>query len=249
MRTIQCQTLNVWSTVTVVAVLSVASSTGSAQATSYPSMAPVEQYLMADRNGEIALARSAAPADISSQATVLVLTRRGYETAVKGTNGFVCLVDRGWQAPFDDPEFWNHKVRSPVCLNPQAARSVLPNAHKRTTLALAGRSKAEIMERMKTANGKKEFGSVEIGAMSYMMSKEQYLGDRFARWQPHLMFYIPSTVEGSHWGANVPNSPVVVGPDRRPDGSREPINVFVVPVGHWSDGSPAPADHRPSSQH
>ena len=60
----------------------------------YPSMAPVEQYLMANRNAETALARSAAPESISRDAEVLVLGGHGYETAVKGKNGFVCLVER-----------------------------------------------------------------------------------------------------------------------------------------------------------
>src|SRR6202451_3241544 len=73
----------------------------------YPSMAPLEQYLMADRNAEIALARSAAPESISRDAEVLVLGRHGYETAVKGKNGFVCVVERSWLDPFDDPQFWS----------------------------------------------------------------------------------------------------------------------------------------------
>ena len=53
----------------------------------YPKMAPVDQYLIADRNAEIALARSAAPSSISNDADVMVLGDRGYETAVKGKNG------------------------------------------------------------------------------------------------------------------------------------------------------------------
>jgi hypothetical protein len=77
----------------------------------YPSMAPLDQYLMTDRNAEIALARSAAPESISRDAEVLVLGRHGYETAVKGKNGFVCIVERSWLDPFDDPQFW-----SPDCV-------------------------------------------------------------------------------------------------------------------------------------
>jgi hypothetical protein len=205
----------------------------------YPNLAQPEQYLMADRKAEMALARSAAPAAISSDATVLVLTRRGYETAMEGKNGFVCLVDRSWQAPFADPEFWNPKIRAPVCLNPQAARSVLPIQHKRTELALAGLSKAEIMARITSACDKKELGPPQIGAMSYMMSKQQYLGDRFRHWQPHMMFYVPSTIKGSDWGANLPKSPVLVGAEQLPDGGREPVIIMLVPVSHWSDGSAA----------
>ena len=63
--------------------------------TAYPSMAPIEQYLM-DRTAEIALARSAAPESISDDAEILVLGRHGFETAVKGKNGFVCIVERSW---------------------------------------------------------------------------------------------------------------------------------------------------------
>src|SRR5499427_4435532 len=101
-----------------------------AQSDPYPKMAPVDQYLM-ERNAEIQLARSAAPDSISRDATVLVLGRQGYETAIEGKNGFVCKVERSWMASFDWPEFWNPKVRGADCLNPQAARSILPIAFLR----------------------------------------------------------------------------------------------------------------------
>jgi hypothetical protein len=87
----------------------------------YPNMGPIEQYLI-DRDAEIALARSAAPDAISHDASVIVLTRQGYETA--GKNGWVCWVGRGWMAMFDHPEFWNPKVRAAESINPPAARSV-----------------------------------------------------------------------------------------------------------------------------
>ena len=102
----------------------------------YPSMAPLNQYLM-DRGAEIALARSAAPESISGQAEIQVLGPHGYELAVKGTNGFVCVVERGWMAPFDNADFWNPKLRGPLCFNPAAARSVFPLTIKRTNLVLS----------------------------------------------------------------------------------------------------------------
>ena len=89
-----------------------------AQSDKYPKMAPVDQYLM-EKNAEIQLARSAAPHSISGDATTLVLGRQGYEIAVQGKNGFVCMVGRGWMAAFDWPEFWNPKVRAAECLNPR----------------------------------------------------------------------------------------------------------------------------------
>ena len=94
--------------------------------TQYSSMAPLDQYLMVDRNAEIALARSAAPTSISRDAAVLVLEKSGYQTAVEGKNGFTCLVERAWMSPFDSPEFWNPKMRGPICYNPAAVRTILP---------------------------------------------------------------------------------------------------------------------------
>jgi len=102
----------------------------------YPSMAPLDQYLT-ERNAEIALARSAAPPSISQDAEVMVLGRHGYETAVKGKNGFVCIVERSWTAGIDDPDFWNPKLRAPICFNPPAARSYLPLTIKKTEWVLS----------------------------------------------------------------------------------------------------------------
>src|SRR5712671_6071619 len=144
----------------------------------YPSMAPLNQYLM-DRNAEIALGRSAAPEAISRDADVLVLGRHGYETAVKGKNGFVCAVERGWMGPFngdDAANFWNPKIRGPICFNPPAARSILPLTYKRTEMILAGQSKAQIIDGVKTFI-KQELPPLEPGAMCYMMSRDQYLSD------------------------------------------------------------------------
>ena len=120
----------------------------------YPSMAPIEKYLM-DRDAEIASARSAAPSSISRDATVVILGKNGYETAVEGKNGFVCIVERGWMNSFNSPEFWSPKTRGAECFNPPAARTVVPYTYFRTRLILAGKSKTEIKESIRTAMGKK----------------------------------------------------------------------------------------------
>jgi hypothetical protein len=203
--------------------------------TLYPSMAPLDQYLITDRNAEIALARSAAPESISREAKILVLGRHGYETAIEGKNGFVCLVERAWMSPFDSAGFWNPKIRSPLCYNPQAVHSILPYDYKRTELALAGQSKAQIIEWTKAASSRNELPAVEPGAMCYMMSKEAYLTDDDDHNMAHLMFYTPH-MDGKNWGADLPNSPVFVGEQGPP----EPYTLFLVAVGKWSDGTPAP---------
>jgi hypothetical protein len=211
---------------------------GQAQAskTAYPSMAPLDQYLMANRNTEIALARSAAPDAISRDAKILVLGRHGYETAVEGKNGFVCVVERGWMSPSDAPEFWNPKIRGPICFNPPAARSVLPTTYKRTEMVLAGRTKAEIIAGNKAAFEKGELPALQPGAMSYMMSKGAYLTDNDDHNLAHLMFYTPP-LDGKAWGADLPKSPVALNPQFK---GAQPIDVFIVPVGRWSDGTAAP---------
>jgi hypothetical protein len=204
----------------------------------YTSMAPLDAYLM-DRDAEVALARSAAPPAISGDATILVLTRQGYRTAFEGKDGFVCFVDRSWSSPFEDPEFWNPKKRGPTCLNAAAARSALPVISKLTELALSGLSKDAILARIKESIAKKEFGPPEIGAMSYMMSKSQYLSDSGPHWHPHLMFYMPGEMNGSAWGANLPaGSAVFGGGADLPGGGRMPWTIFFVPVSKWSDGTP-----------
>jgi hypothetical protein len=200
-------------------------------------MAAFDRYLMPDRNAEIALARSAAPDSISHDAKILVLGPHGYETAIEGKNGFVCAVERGWMAPFDNPEFWNPKIRGPLCFNPPAARSMLPMTYKRTEMVLAGQSKAQIMEGIATF-AKKELPPLEPGAFTYMMSKEAYLTDAGGHNIAHLMFYTP-VVDGKVWGADLPKSPVMLNPQF----AREGIDVFMVLTGVWSDGTLAPVNN------
>jgi hypothetical protein len=197
----------------------------------YPKMAPQSQYLMDDRNAEITLARSAAPASISREAEVLVLEKNGYHSAGKGSNGFVCLVQRSWAASLDDPEFWNPKLRSPICLNPAAARSFLPHVTMKAEWALAGLSKPDIAEKVKLAFQNKDLVSPEPGAMCYMMSKQGYLGDRVGHWHPHLMFFTPP-VDPAQWGAGLDGSPMLGSKD-----SLEQYSLFMLTVGKWSDGT------------
>jgi len=199
--------------------------------TTYPSMAPIEQYLM-DRTAEIALARSAAPESISGDAEVLVLRRHGFETAVKGKNGFACIVERSWTSAAD-PDFWNPKVRTPICWNAAAARSVLVRNIKRTELILAGRTKGQVDEAIFGAVDKKELPAVEPGAMCYMMSKQGYGGDTVDHWPSHLMFYYSPT-DPAIWGANLPGSPIIAMSD-----TREHVTTFVIAVQRWSDGTEA----------
>ncbi len=200
---------------------------------SYPAMVPLDQYLIPDEKSEIALARSAAPASISNGAEVMVLGRDGYSTAVKGGNGFLCIVERSWATATDDAEFWNPKVRAPICFNPPAARTFVPIFLMKTKLVLAGKSKSEIVATTSSALDSKKLAPLEPAAMCYMLSKHQYLNDRDVSWHPHIMFYVPGDAVKT-WGADQPGSPVLAAYD-----PEERVTMSFEVVGNWSDGTPA----------
>jgi hypothetical protein len=208
---------------------------------SYSTMAPLSKYLMTDRQSEIDFARSAAPKAISGHATVLVLDAHGYETAEKGTNGFTCIVERSWTKAFDDDNFWNSRVRTPVCYNPPASRSVLPYTVFETKMALAGATEAAIRDRLTTAIADKQLPAPEDGSMAYMMSKDQYIDDHVKAWYSHIMIYTPKALganAGESWGADRKGSPVVY--DTNHVIWPQPWALFFVPVWSWSDGTSAP---------
>ena len=220
-----------WERLGLVALIAAAASIPSERATAqdgsspYPSMAPIAQYRM-DRDAEIALARTAAPASISRDAEILVLGEKNFEVAVKGTNGYVCAVGRAFGGPLSNPEFWNPKNRSPICYNAPAVRSLLPYAMMQTRMALAGASKSQIADAVRAAVAKKELGAPATGSMAYMMSKDAYLTDRGSHNLAHLMFELPRDALGRDDAA------YFVSWDPAP------VIEFNVPVGQWSDGTP-----------
>lgn len=201
----------------------------------YPDMAPLDQYLMPSESAEIALARSAAPASISDGAEVMALRRDGYATAVKGKNGFLCIVERSWGKPTNDPEFWNPRMRAPHCFNPQAARTFLRIYLMKTKMVLAGKSRAGILKAIAAALDSKVLPPLEPGAMAYMMSKQQYLGDEDMSWHPHTMFFFAGDAAKS-WAADLPGSPIIAAND-----PEERVTILFVVAGKWSDGTTAPS--------
>lgn len=228
----------------LVIAMGCAVSSAAAQTDTYPRMAAIGQYQM-EESAEIQLARSAAPNSISGDATILVLRRQGYETAVQGKNGFVCMVARSWLAAFDWPEFWNPKVRAADCMNPQAARSMVPIVLLRSKMVMAGRSKAEMLLAVKAAFENKQVPKLESGAMDYMMSKTAYLTDEGEHNGPHLMF-LTAGMDAKDWGSGAAGSPLISAPywffsSKEPSQMKglPPILVFLIGVANWSDGTTA----------
>jgi hypothetical protein len=228
---VRCGFLIAW---TLLACVSDAAGAQDAKENPFPNMAPVQQYRIANKLQEIALARSAAPASISGDAQILVLGERGYEVAVAGKNGFVCLVERSWLASFDDPVFWNPKIRGPDCLNPAAVRTVLPIYKERTQWALSGATKSEMMAKTNASHAAHQ--TPAPGAMGYMMSKQGHLSDVDGHWHPHLMFF-QSHSALSEWGANLPGSPLL-----GQEGAANESTLLFIPLAKWSDGTSAAQD-------
>jgi hypothetical protein len=191
--------------------------------------APFSEIAMAPE-AEIALARSAAPDNISSHATVKILTPSGFKVAAEGDNGFVCIVMRGWGAPTFSPAFlrdmvYDPKMRAPICFNPVAVKTVLPLQEFRTKLGLEGKTPDEITAGVQAAYSKGELPKMDTVALAYMFSADQYLGPMAGHWHPHVMIYAPNWDNGMV-GGNQIGGPLPAITD---DGGT-PFAVIVIPV-------------------
>ncbi len=194
-----------------------------------PQYSPVSEYMMAPE-AEVALARSAAPANISDRATIKVLTTSGYQVAREGDNGFVCMVMRGWSAPTYTPAqfrdlVYDPKVHAPICFNPAASRTVMPYYELRSKFGMEGKTPDQIAEGLQAAYVKGELPKREGVSFAYMWSADQYLASGIGHWHPHMMVFSPyyenSMVGGNPFGAPLP---IVT------DDAGTPFAVVVIPV-------------------
>jgi hypothetical protein len=197
-----------------------------AQEAKYP---PLSEYMMA-RDAEIALAKSAAPDNISDHATIKVLTASGFQTVHDGDNGFVCIVMRGFTgAPTLTPIqlrslVYDAKTRAPICFNPQAAKTVLPHYELRTKLGIEGKTPDQMAEAVQAAYAKGKIPKRAEVSFAYMWSADQVLGP-VGHWHPHMMLYVPY-YENSMLGDNAAGSPLpAVFED-----AGTPFAVAVIPV-------------------
>ena len=135
------------------------------------------------RERQIALAESAAPAEVSSKATVYILGLKGEEKVREGSNGFSCFVGRHFVKPTET-------TVEPTCFDAEGSRTILVRRIHMEELRANGKSEAEI--KADIANGYKEgrFKDPSKPGFLYMMSSENRLGGT-ANFPPHLMFYAP----------------------------------------------------------
>jgi hypothetical protein len=198
----------------------------------------VTPFLIADRDAEIRLARTAAPPSISDSATVLVLERTGYVQATRGSNGFACIVIRSLAGSLDLPGLWSPGISAPHCFNAAAVRTVMPLLVKQTAWLLSGESASEVAGHIERSYASREFAPPESGAMAYMLSPEQRLTDSGSHGLPHLMFFYDKSQPASAWGAGAAGSPVQH--DAAADTHAPFLTLFVL-VRQWSNGASAAA--------
>jgi hypothetical protein len=193
--------------------------------------ASLTAYMM-PRDAEIALAKSAAPANVSDRATIKVLTNTGFQVAHEGDNGFVCLVLRGWAAPTFTPAplrelVYYAKLRAPICYNPAASRTVLPYQELRTKLGIDGKTPDDIATAIQAAYATGKLPRMETVGFAYMFSADQDLGPGVGAFHPHVMVFAPyydnAMLGGNAFGSALPFVS---------DDAGTPFAVTVIPVDH-----------------
>ena len=210
----------------VIAMMATITGYAAADTPKYP---PLQAYMM-DREAEIALARSAAPDNISQNATVKILTPKGYIVAVNGGNGFVCLVMRGWSAPTFTPVpfrnlVYDAAVRAPICFDPRASQSVMPYYELRSKLGMEQKTPDQIAQQIQNAYAKGLLPKRKAVSFAYMWSADQYLASGVGHWHPHVMVFAPyyqnAMVGGNPFGSPLPQVS---------DDAGTPFTVIVIPV-------------------
>jgi hypothetical protein len=181
---------------------------------------------------EIALARSAAPAEISALADVYVLRDEGPVKVHAGTNGAACMVNRDL----------HEGSLYPICCDREGAATSMQRELMELKLRTQGRPEDEIGRMVAAAFSNGQLRTPTKPSIAYMMSPRQILfssakadGRHVGAWHPHVMIAMPNA-KGGDFGLASPSSVDVLSFDY--EGT--PSAQLVVKVPAWSDGTPAP---------
>jgi hypothetical protein len=198
------------------------------QAPAASKYAPLSEYMM-PLEAEVALARSAAPPNISVRATIKALTASGFQVVSEGDNGCVCLVMRGWAAPTFTPAaqrdlVYDATVRAPICFDQPATRMVLPFYELKHRLGMEGKTPDQIADGIQAAYARGQLPARDTVSFGYMWSADQQLGPGVGRWHPHMMVFAPYYDNAMLGGNDAGVAPVV-----NDDGGTA-FTVIVIPV-------------------
>jgi len=180
------------------------------------------QALM-NRQQEIALALSACPSSVASQAAVYVLDAAGYVKVRDGQNGFTAIVQHSMPSS-----------QEPQCMDAEGARTFLPRMLKVAELRAQGKTADEIQTIVAAAVRTGVFQPPARAGVIYMLSAQNVVPNTKGEavpFPPHVMFF------GMHLtNRELGVSTTDLGADGNPNGPTfvagdGPFSLIIVPVG------------------
>lgn len=193
-----------------------------------PSGYPVKPVPLPDAE-EIALAVSAAPAELSDKATVYAVRDGTVLTIRAGTNGASCMVARDLHGG----------SLYPICYNAEGTRTMLQRELLEVRLRSLGVAEDSIDKAVTAAYKSGQLETPKDVALAYMLSPKQVLfsspkaeGRRVGAWQPHLMLYVPNATPEKFGLTGESGEPIQVG------NAGTPRAEVIIKVQKWADGTP-----------
>jgi hypothetical protein len=188
-----------------------------------------------DRHNEIALALSACPPAVASQAAVYVLDTAGYVKVRDSQNGFTAIVQHSLPTS-----------QEPRCMDAEGTRTHLPRVLKVAELRAQGKSPDEIHRFVADAFAKGIFQPPTRPGVDYMLSTENLVPNAkgvVAPYPPHVMFYGPYLTNAALGSDGNPSGPAFVA------GEGTPHALIIVPIGaHTGPGHDASDQRSGDSQ-
>jgi hypothetical protein len=151
------------------------------------------------------LALSTAPQEVSSRASIYVLTAKGYRQTRAGTNGFSCLVEREML-----------ETAEPTCYDTEGSATTLKARIYREELRAKGLSEDDVKQRIAAAYREGRLSAPRKPGIIYMLAPENYAWNAITKklWShpPHYMFYAPFATQETMGGPMGPATPIVGWP-------------------------------------
>ena len=186
----------------------------------------------ASDSAEVVLALTAAPATLTAGADIYVWHDGHFVKARTGSTGVACMVSR-------DPRVGGI---FPMCFDPEAARTQMPEEMMRTELKTRGLADTAIERQVAAAFAHGTLHHPTRPADMYMMSSHQLLTVSDAKgthlvgaWRPHVMIYLPQTSVGQ-FALGVDGE---AGPVSAPFVDAGGVQL-IVQVPHWEDSRVSP---------
>jgi hypothetical protein len=169
------------------------------------------------------LALSTAPREVSSGASIYVLTANGYTQTRAGTNGFSCLVEREMLETVE-----------PTCYDAEGSNTTLKARIYREDLRAKGLSEDEVKRHIAAAYRDGRLSAPRKPGIIYMLAPESSnyawnaIEKRLWSHPPHYMFYAPYATQQDMGGPVGPTTGVVGWPG-------QPDAVIIVMAAQHSD--------------